>query len=301
MKKKKIIFAVIVVVVAVFAFDLIGSIPVRGEYNIFGTRADKHGLIFGKSFKFNSKVKKNKDADIKAKQASENRPKNSGELTEKEKRQEFEKTIYTYFQGPKALEEKLPFSGEWGDLLIDGKKFGAFGCGLCCTANVYASFSNYKATPLDTYRFSKEKTAYYGGGAIGWGDLKKSLIKSGFKCSIHNKDKRYNAFKKRIFASKCAIVLVSSYDSTEYWVNTPGHYVTIFAYDGVKDKVFLGDSGDPKHNRRWVDLKVIYNSLKTISAFQYIAVRDYDEAADQFKNQKETGKWNKPEWRLESE
>lgn len=294
----KALLTIIIIVILIIVYDLIGSIKVKGDYNIFGKKADNYRLFFKNNGDFDSKVNKpddtatNNNTGLKA----EDNKTEDKKLTEAEKRKEYEKTLYTYFQGPKALKEKLPYSGVWGDTFIDGKKFGAFGCGLCCTANVYASFSGYKATPLDMYEFSKKSTAYYGGGAIGWGDLKRSLIKSGFKCSIHRKDKRYSDFKKRIMSSKCAIVLVSSYNSTEYWKNTPGHYVTIYSYDKIKNKVFLADSGDPKHNRHWVDLTTIYKSLKTVSQWQYIAVRSYDESRDTFKNTKETGKWNKPDY-----
>ncbi len=202
-----------------------------------------------------------------------------------------ENKVYTYLQGPKSWGWKLKWSGEWGNKIIDGGSFGGFGCGICCMANIYCTYSDYKCTPLDMYQFEKSNTGYGGGGAVDWGFLKGGLVKTGMECDIHHKDSSYSAFKENISNSKCAIVLVSSYNSDEYWKVTPGHYVTIFLYDKEKEKVFLADSGDPKHNRHWVSLRMIYRSLKTSSSWQYITVNDYNKKTDEFRCKKMTGKW----------
>ena len=113
----------------------------------------------------------------------------------------------------------------------------------------------------------------------------------GFDCRVHKKPKSYGKFQKRMKESQGAIVLVSSNDSDCYWKNTPGHYVTLFLYEEESDKVFLADSGDPKHNRHWVPLKKIYDSLKTASAWQYLTVDSYTESLDNWKHKKAKGNW----------
>ena len=204
--------------------------------------------------------------------------------------------LYSYFQGPKAWKKKLAWSGYWGDAYIGGRKFGAYGCGLCCMANVYSSITSetYKASPVDMRNFAKKKTGYWGVGAIDWKYMVVGMRKAGIYCGPKRKPKRYSSFRRDIAKSKCAVVLVSSYDSTCFWKGTPGHYVTIFAYDKKRDRVFLADSGDPKHNRRWISLKKVYRSLKKASRYQYVCVTGYNNKKDAFKNRKARGKWIKP-------
>lgn len=199
--------------------------------------------------------------------------------------------IYTYLQGPKSWGKRLAWSGEWGEKIYDGNSFGGFGCGLCCMANVYCSQTKYKCTPVDMYRYTKKTTDYYGGGAIEWGYMRQTLSSLGFDCRVRKKPAAYEEFKKQIEAGECAIVLVCSGDSTCYWKDTPGHYVTIFLYDKEGDRVFLADSGDPEHNRHWVKLKKIYRSLKTASSWQYLTVASYDEEQDQWKHKTVKGNW----------
>lgn len=203
--------------------------------------------------------------------------------------------IYTFLQGPKSWERKLAWSGEWGDSSYDGGRFGAFGCGLCCMANIYSSETEYECSPLDMYRYSKNHTEYRGGGAIAWEYMQQILDKTGFTVSLCNKPATYAEFQNAVENSLCNIVLVSSADSRCYWKNTPGHYVTIFLYDKEADKIFLADSGDPDHNRHWVSLKKIYKSLKKESDYQYLSVGDYDGSRDQWKHQKTSGEWVSPQ------
>ena len=204
--------------------------------------------------------------------------------------------IYTYLQGPRSWKERRAWSGYWGDVYMDGGKFGAFGCGLCCMANIYSSITpvRYKASPVDMYRFAKKNTGYWGGSAIDWNFMVVGMRKAGIHCGPKRKPNKYSLFKKDIAASKCAVVLVSSYDSSCYWKHTPGHYVTIFAYDKTRDRVFLADSGDPTHNRQWISLKKVYRSLKMASRYQYVCVRGYSESKDTFKNKIARGKWVRP-------
>ncbi len=208
------------------------------------------------------------------------------------------KTIYSYLQGPRSWKQKRVWSGYWGNAYMNGSKFGAFGCGLCCMANVYSSItpSYYKASPVDMYGFAKKNTRYWGGSAIDWPYMVKGMRKAGIHCGVKTKPSRYSSFKKDIAASKCAIVLVSSYDSSCYWKHTPGHYVTVFAYDKKNDRVFLADSGEPAHNRHWVSLKKIYRSLKKSSRYQYICVTDYNRSEDTFRSRKASGKWVRPSY-----
>lgn len=203
-------------------------------------------------------------------------------------------SIYTYLQGPQSWKKRREWSGKWGKTYMDGGSFGGFGCGLCCLANVYSSVTPYRCTPVQMYSYAKKVTYYEGGGAIAWGYMRRTLTKLGFSTDIKKKPRSYKSFQKQVSSSLCSIVLVSSYDSKCYWKDTPGHYVTIFLYDKEDDKVFLADSGDPKHNRRWVSLKKIYRSLKTSSNWQYINVKSFDDGKCAWKNKNVKGKWVKP-------
>ncbi len=207
-----------------------------------------------------------------------------------------EEEVYTFLQGPKSWDERRDWSGSWGHTYYDGGSFGAFGCGLCCLANVYSTQSRYRCTPVDMYRFAKRQTYYSGGGAIAWEYMESILEKLGFSCSVQKKPRSYQAFQKQMTGAKCSIVLVSSDNSTCYWKDTPGHYVTIFMYDEEKDMVFLADSGNPDHNRQWVSLRKIYKSLKTASEWQYLKVGGYDRKKDIWHHKKIEGNWVKPDY-----
>ena len=204
-----------------------------------------------------------------------------------------EAQIYSYLQGPKSWGSKKAWSGKWGVTFYDGAKFGAFGCGLCCMANLYCSLTPYKCTPVDAYHYAKKNTGYHGGGAIDWGYMRDSLSLMGFSCSLGKKPKTYGAFQKMITANLGTITLISSNESKCYWTDNPGHYVTIFLYDQKTDKVFLADSGVPEHNRQWISLKLIYKSLKTASAWQLLSVTDYQKDKDTWKHKNASGSWVK--------
>ena len=217
---------------------------------------------------------------------------NSEEIKEKVKEEE----IFTFLQGPKSWEERRDWSGAWGRAFYDGGSFGGFGCGLCCLANVYSTESRYQCTPVDMYKFAKRNTGYDGGGAIAWDYMDTILDKLGFDCSLRIKPQDYQDFKEQVSAASCSIVLISSNDSSCYWQDTPGHYVTIFLYDKETDTVFLADSGNPDHNRQKVELRKIYKLLKKASEWQYLTIGDYDSTKDTWKHRKSDGNWVKPEY-----
>lgn len=206
-----------------------------------------------------------------------------------------EEGVYTFLQGPKSWGSRLTWSGKWGKTVYDGSSFGAFGCGFCCMANIYCTQTNYKASPVDLYQYSKKYTEYGGGSAIAWEYMQSIMERLGFQAELKVKPDSYEIFQSQIAENDTAIVLVSSYDSKCYWKNTPGHYVTVFLYDATKDKVFLADSGDPEHNRHWVSLKKIYRSLKTESDYQFMTVGQYEKSQDQWKHKEATGKWVRPD------
>lgn len=205
-----------------------------------------------------------------------------------------EQSVFSFLQGPKSWGKRKKWSGEWGVTYYDGAKFGAFGCGLCCMANLYSSLTPYQCTPIDAYYYAKEKTKYRGGGAIDWKYMKESLSSIGLSCELQKKPASYPEFQKMIASGKAAITLISSNESKIYWKDNPGHYVTIFLYDKETDKVFLSDSGVPEHNRQWISLKIIYQSLKTASTWQVLNVRDYQKQKDRWKHKTADGNWMKP-------
>lgn len=221
----------------------------------------------------------------------------AGELEEGEVRElpDPAEKIATWLQGPKSWKERRAWSGKWGKTYYDGGSFGAFGCGLCCMANIYCSLTEYRCSPIDVYEYAKKTTEYSGGGAIDWGYMKGTLEEMGFACEVGNKPSEYKDFQDMMKGSKACIVVVSSQDSTCYWKDTPGHYVTLFLYDDENDMVFLADSGDPEHNRQRIPLKKIYRSLKMANRRQYLTVTGYSEAKDQWKHRDMEGLYVLPE------
>ena len=215
--------------------------------------------------------------------------------TEAEEVQKQEDSVYSFLQGPKSWKRRIAWSGEWGESFYDGGSFGGFGCGLCCVANLYSTLTEYESSPIDAYRYAKKKTDYRGGGAIQWGYLRKTLSAMGFDCKVKKKPQKYADFQKELKESMGTIVLVSNQDSTCFWKDTPGHYVTVFLYDEKADKVFLADSGEPKRNRRWIALKKVYQSLKTSSDWQYLPVTGYDKTKDHWKHKVASGTWVRKE------
>ena len=192
--------------------------------------------------------------------------------------------IATFLQGPKSWKKRLAWSGKWGKEYYDGASFGAFGCGLCCMATIYTTFSGYECSPIDVYEYAKRKTEYSGGGAIDWGYMKGTLKTLGFTSDVWRKPGRYGQFQQMVKNAMACIVVVSSNNSDCYWKDTPGHYVTLFSYDEMTDKIFLADSGDPSHNRNWVNLKKIYKSLKTANNWQILEVTAFNPKKDEWQH-----------------
>ena len=210
-----------------------------------------------------------------------------------------EEEIYTFLQGPKSWKSKRPWSGSWANEELADSTFGAFGCGMCCMANIYGTFSSYDCSPLDMYYYAQEVSSYSPGGgygAIDWPEMADTLEKCGFSCSLGKKAKSYEKFQELVKNSCTAIMLVSSYNDDTYWQNTEGHYVTIWLYDEETDEVFLGDSGDPDHNRSWIPLRYVYDALKTSGSYQYLLVESYDEDANVWKHNGINDKWTVPSY-----
>lgn len=205
-----------------------------------------------------------------------------------------EENIFTFLQGPVSWKKKETWSGRWGNLTVDGNRFGAFGCGFCCMANIYCTLTNYKASPLDVYRYAKESTRYspqVGFAAIDWKYIKQTLNYMGMQIDLKRKPSDFDTFTEDIKNTKAVIALISSYENSSFWENTPGHYVTLWLYDEEDDTIMIGDSGDPNRNRQQIPLKTVYKSLKTASKYQYLTVTNYQEENNLWKWNKITEKW----------
>ena len=204
----------------------------------------------------------------------------------------------TFLQGPKGWKKKKDWSGAWGDREYDGRRFAGFGCGLCVMANLYTSLTPYQCSPIDMYYYAKEVSFYEGASAIDWPPAQMTLEKLGLRTEVGRKPRKYEKFRQLIAESLGAMVVVSAYNDNSYWRFTPGHYVSILGYNDEDDTIFLGDSGDLKHNRSWIPLKTVYDAIKTSNENHYLRVLGYDESKDEWKHRKINGKWTKPAyWR----
>lgn len=204
---------------------------------------------------------------------------------------------YTFLQGPKSWEEQRAWSGEWSNEYVKGNYFGNFGCGLCCMANIYCSMTEYTCSPWDMYEHARQVSGYSPTGktgAIGWADMKVTLRKSGFDCSLNQKAESYEAFQEQIRQAKSAVVLVCSQNDDTFWENTGGHYVNISGYNVQTDEVFLADPGSPDRNRSRIPLRYVYDALKTASQYQYLLVYAYSEDANQWKQNGIDESWVRP-------
>ncbi|HCI73100.1 MAG TPA: hypothetical protein DHV42_00985 [Lachnospiraceae bacterium] len=205
--------------------------------------------------------------------------------------------IYSFLQGPVAWESKAPWSGIWCESELDGGLFSVFGCGLCDLASIYSTLSPYECSPLDMYALARKVTDYApgdGAGAIDWPYMVDALQKTGFTAQLREKDKTYEAFQKAVTDIPGAIVLISSEEDDTYWQDTPGHYVNIWHYNPETDQVFIGDSGNPKHNRQWIPLRYIYDALASDSAWQYMLITSYEEDKNTWKYSGIHEKWTRP-------
>ena len=161
-------------------------------------------------------------------------------------------------------------------------------------ANIYCTLTEYTCSPWDMYEYARQVSGYAPSrkiGAIGWADMKVTLRKSGFDCTLNTKPESYEQFQQEIAASQMAVVLVSSRDDDTYWKKTGGHYVSISLYDASSDQVFLGDPADPDGNRSWIPLRYVYDALKTVSQYQYLLVQDYAEGQNQWMHDGITDAW----------
>ncbi len=203
--------------------------------------------------------------------------------------------VYTFLQGPRAYSENLPWSGDWCQKVVRRNSFGGFGCGLCCMANIYSTLTDYECSPWDMYEYAIRATYYYPtkkSGAIGWGDMKATLKSAGFDCEVYRKPEAYEAFQQQMKETKSAIVLVSSANDDTFWKDTPGHYVNVWLYQESTDMVFLAEPGDPENNRTWIPLRYVYDALKTVSEYQYLAVTAYSEETNSWKWDGIDDNWN---------
>ncbi len=197
-----------------------------------------------------------------------------------------EEAVYSFLQGPKSWDERRVWSGEWSGTYARGGYFGNFACGLCCMANIYSTFTQYDCSPWDMYEHARQVSGYSpskGAGAIGWGDMKQTLNKSGFDCALMRKPGSYETFREEIAGAAGAVVLVCSGNDDTFWKSTGGHYVNVWLYNRETDEVFLSDPGSPDRNRRWIPLRYVYDALKTVSQYQYLLVSGYSEDANEWK------------------
>ena len=135
-----------------------------------------------------------------------------------------ETEVYTFLQGPKSWGEGRTWSGEWSNEYVKGNYFGNFGCGLCCMANIYCTFTNYTCSPWDMYEYARQVSGYSPTrkvGAIGWADMKVTLRKSGFDCTLCNKPDSYESFQEQVRDAKAVVALVCSRDADSYGPSVP--------------------------------------------------------------------------------
>lgn len=207
--------------------------------------------------------------------------------------------VYTFLQGPVSWESKAPYSGIWCESELDGGLFSVFGCGLCDLANIYSSLTPFECSPLDMYWLARKVSDYSpggGSGAIDWPYMAETLSKTGFTTRLKRKDKKYEAFQKAMSECLTAIILISSEEDDSYWQDTPGHYINVWHYNPGTDEIFLGDSGNPKHNRQWVPLRTIYDAISTQNSWQYLLVTAYDEEKNTWKYSGIHEEWTRPSW-----
>lgn len=208
-----------------------------------------------------------------------------------------EEEVYSFLQGPKSWEEGRPWSGEWAGNYTKGRYFGSFGCGFCCLANIYSTLTDKVCSPWDMYEYAGQVSGYVvtkKSAALGWGDMKVILQKTGFECTLNQKSGSYTYFQQQIAQAKSAVVLVSSDNDDTYWKETSGHYVNIWLYNEETDKVFVTDPGDPDRNRSWIPLRYVYDALKTVSQYQYLLVLDYNDENNQWQHNGIDEIWNMP-------
>lgn len=209
-----------------------------------------------------------------------------------------EKEVFSFLQGPKSWGEGRAWSGAWSGEYVRGNYFGNFGCGLCCMANIYSTFSGNICSPWDMFEYAKKASNYMPTGsigAIGWDDMNLTLRKCGFDTELRNKPQTYEQFRDQIAEAEEAVVLISSRDDASYWKNTGGHYVNICLYQEDTEEVFLADPADPDGNRSYIPLRYVYDALKTASAYQYLLVEGYSADRNQWGHDGIDEAWSVPD------
>ncbi len=209
-----------------------------------------------------------------------------------------DENVWSFLQGPRAWANRNIWSGEWSGFIMNGKSFGSFGCGFCCMANIYNTLSGRESSPVDLYERALTASGYAevsnGTGAIGWGELKKTLKSCGMDCDVYYAAEDFEEFKCDLRNSASMIALVWSAEDNTFWQDTPGHYVNIWNYRSSDDTVFLCEPGSPTNNRARIPAKYVYNALKMTSKFQYLIVKEYDEKKDTFKCNNIDENWVRP-------
>ncbi len=208
-----------------------------------------------------------------------------------------ETDIYTFLQGPRAWSSKADWSGSWCDLVLADQKFSVFGCGLCDLANIYSTLTPFDCSPIDMYEYAQEVSGYTpvsGFGAIDWPYLAETLESAGIYTSLMTKDDTYEEFQANVADAISVIALVSSYNDSHYWQDVEGHYVNLWLYNALNDTVFLGDSGNPAHNRQYIPLRYVYDALKTASSWQYLVVTGFCPGANTWRHNGIDLEWEIP-------
>ena len=208
-----------------------------------------------------------------------------------------ETDVYTFLQGPKAWSSRADWSGSWCDLVLADQKFSVFGCGLCDLANIYSTLTPFDCSPIDMYEYAQEVSGYTpvsGYGAIDWPYLCDTLESAGIYTMLMTKDETYEQFQANMANAISVISLVSSYNDSTYWKDVEGHYVNLWLYNSENDTVFLGDSGNPAHNRQYIPLRYVYDALKTASSFQYLVVTGFCPGANTWKHNGIDMDWEMP-------
>lgn len=241
-----------------------------------------------------------REAQVRAEKKKEKQKKRLAKQRAKEqkKKQKLEvNEIYSFLQGPIAWKSKAEWSGQWYKLEFGNRRFGSFGCGFCCMANIYSTLSPYECSPVDIFHRATEVTEYYPcaeSGAISWDALHTTLESCGIENQLRNKPDQYERFQKQMQKNPCMIVLISSANDTKFWQNIGGHYVDIWDYQAKTDDVFLTEPGDPQKNRVRVPLQYVYDALKTSSDHQYMIVQKYQEEKNTWKHNGIDIKWRRP-------
>ena len=207
---------------------------------------------------------------------------------------ETEKNIYSYVQIPQEYYENSVWTsrkkcnkgwtGDWAHIEAGGQEFTYFGCGICCISNTVSTLTEFEVDPDEMYYETKDNTGYYpesGLGAVSWGEMKTMCELYGLDAKLRQKPEDYEQFRDDAAASDTAIVVVCQNNDKRLWWYTHGHYVNVWDYDPETDSVFVTDPS-MHYNRQRVQLRDIYNALKTANPAQYMCVNKSENAGLSF-------------------